>query len=163
MIQKYSSADTSINTVNKVYTTMPFERGSTVLDYGGGKYDSNIEYMANKGVSVSVFDPFNRSPDHNSKVMARFKAKHPNYIVNSNVLNVIAEDEIVKDVIKNIHKIAGKNTICYFAIYEGNKTGIGKSTSKGYQRNQKAIDYVPLVARYFPYVERKGAIIIARK
>lgn len=163
MTQKYTSADTSINTVNKVYTKMNFTRGSTVLDYGGGKYDSNIEYMAEKGVNVKVFDPFNRSPAHNESVMRYFKTHTPDYIVNSNVLNVISELAIVNDIINNIHKLAGPQTICYFAIYEGNKTGIGKVTSKGFQRNEPTAYYVPLIQKKFKTVIRKGNIIIALK
>ena len=44
MEQKYSSKDTSINVVNKVYKQYLFNANSKILDYGGGKYDTNKEY-----------------------------------------------------------------------------------------------------------------------
>lgn len=142
---------------------MGFARGSTVLDYGGGKYDSNVEFMAEKGVIVKVYDPFNRSPAHNESVMKYFKAHTPDYIVNSNVLNVIKEDNVVEGIINTIHKLAGPQTTCYFAIYEGNKTGIGKATTKGYQRNEPTKNYMPMVQKKFKTVIRQGNIIVAYK
>lgn len=158
--QKYTSADTSINVVNLVYKKFPFEKGSVILDYGGGKYDTNKEYMATKGVKLMVFDPFNRSKTHNMQVLKRTK-NGVDYIVCSNVLNVIAEPEIIHDVIENIRQLAGKKAKVIFAIYEGDKTGKGKVTTKGYQRNQKTTDYLNIINNYFNYTHKKGNLIVA--
>lgn len=161
--QKYSSADTSINTVNLVYKSFKFPEGSLILDYGGGKYDSNVNYMKKLGVDVLVFDPFNRTKAHNQKVLDYVSKYKPDFIINSNVLNVIAEDDIVLDVIKTIKKLSGSKTTVIFAIYEGNKTGVGKVTTKGYQRNLKTAAYVPIISSVFPNVKRKSTFIIASK
>ena len=46
MFQEYTSKDTSINTVNAIYKKGYFKEGDEILDFGGGKYDSNIEYLS---------------------------------------------------------------------------------------------------------------------
>lgn len=91
MIQKYNSANTSINVVNAVYKKLNFIPNTLVFDYGGGKYDTNTRYMADKEVKVVVFDPYNRTQTHNEKVLKYIETHRPNYIVCSNVLNVIEE------------------------------------------------------------------------
>ena len=105
MNQKYTSKDTSINTVNKIYKTYNFPANSLILDYGGGKYDTNQEYMASKGIKLIVFDPYNRSKTHNAQVLKRAKLG-VDYIVCSNVLNVIAEPEVIRDVLETIKHLA---------------------------------------------------------
>ena len=55
--QLYSSADTSINTVSAVYKYIDAPN-TVILDYGGGKYDTNVEYMmqkCNSPVLISLF------------------------------------------------------------------------------------------------------------
>lgn len=158
--QKYTSADISINVVNLVYKKFPFEKGSVVLDYGGGKYDTNQEYMASKGIKLMVFDPYNRSKTHNAQVLKRAKLG-VDYIVCSNVLNVIAEPEVIRNVVETIKHLAKNKAKVVFAIYEGDKTGKGKVTTKGYQRNQKTADYMKLINEYFDYTHKKGNLIVA--
>lgn len=153
--QEFSSKDTSINTVNKVYTKYTFYDGSNVLDYGGGRYDANTEFMKSKNVFVDVYDPFNRTEQHNKKVIDKYKNQKPDYVVCSNVLNVIKESEIVEDVVR---KIANYKTTSLFVVYEGDKSGKGKVTSKGYQRNQRKEDYFKLLSKYFEIVNLKNGI-----
>lgn len=159
MSQKYNSADTSINQIASVYKLKGiFKKGDRVLDYGGGKYDTATEFMADKGVKVFVFDPFNRTPAHNRSVLARFKKNKPDVIVCANVLNVIMEDNYVIDVIRKIKHLAGKNTAVIFSVYEGDKSGFGKPTVKGYQRNTRASGYADFILPYFPNAIRKGNV-----
>lgn len=161
MTQKYTSANTSINTVNAVYKKVEFLPNTLILDYGGGKYDSNVKYMAERGVKVLVYDPFNRSPMHNSNVLNSIKYTKPTFIVCSNVLNVIAEKSEIEKVCEHISKLGGKNTDSIFAIYEGDGTNVGRATTKGYQRNQKTIQYLPMIKKYFNHVIRNGTFIFA--
>lgn len=160
MAQKYTSVDTSINTVNAVYKKVDFPRNSVILDYGGGKYDSNTEYMAERGVTVLVYDPFNRSPAHNRAVLNKVTTRDKlNFIVCSNVLNVIAEDSEVEKVCSQIAKLCKPNTEVIFAIYEGDGTNIGRVTTKGYQRNQKTVKYIPFIKKYFKSYAKRGTFI----
>ena len=162
LIQKYTSKDTSINVVNKIYTHYDFIEGSHILDYGGGKYDKNIEYMKNKNSFVYVYDKYNRSKDYNATTKGICSKRPPDYIVCSNVLNVIYEDEIIEEILEDIYLYA-ENAIVLFAIYEGDKSGIGKETTKGYQRNQKIKEYLKYIEEYFEVIKIKKGIIECRR
>lgn len=158
--QEFTSASTSINTVNKVYTKCEFKRGSKVLDWGGGEYDTNKQYMAKKGVDVGVFDPFNRSNEHNMKILERYML--PNYIVCSNVLNVIKEESIVIDVLKKLRLYSRPGTTIYIAIYEGDRSGVGRQSKKdSWQRNEKAGAYKGIIETVFGVSE--GNAIVSKK
>ena len=158
MVQKYSSKDTSVNVVNKVYKKYAFCPNSRILDYGGGKYDSNAEYMKQFGSEVFVFDKFNRSADHNDSVISSMKKAAPDYVVCSNVLNVILENEIIESIISDIASLCGTGKVV-FAIYEGNRSGVGMATTKGYQRNMLTRAYLPYILPYFSVIKVKNGII----
>lgn len=165
MIQEYSSAGTSLNQVSRPFTkyqsTVGFRPGSYILDYGGGKYDAAVQFMKQFRCTVKVYDPYNRTEGHNRAVLT-YSAKHtPDYIVCANVLNVIKEKDIIESVIRNIKRISGKNTLCIFSVYEGNGTGHGAKTTKGWQRNQKTEAYIPYIKKYFSHVEIKYRLIFA--
>lgn len=156
MKQKYSSAETSLCIVNKVYTHHTFANGSKILDYGGGRYDLNTEYMKERGVDVSVYDKFNRSEEHNVRVLNSARQTQPDYVVCSNVLNVIMEDEVIDGILEDIASFGARTLI---AVYEGDRTGTGRETSKGYQRNTKLSEYVPMVQKYFDIISKKNGIL----
>lgn len=156
MKQRYSSADTSLAIVNKVYTQRAYAPGSRVLDYGGGRYDLNVEYMRGRGVTVSVYDKFNRSADHNTRVLEEARRDRPDYVVCSNVLNVIMEDEVVDGILADL---ASFGTRVLITVYEGNRTGAGAATTKGYQRNARLAAYVPMVERHLDIISKRGGIL----
>lgn len=167
MEQKYTSAGTSISVVNKVYKQYNFRPNSVVFDYGGGKYDKNKTYMRETYNSdVLIYDPYNRSVEHNKAVsLAVNKIAHTgglDYIVCSNVLNVIAEDAVLYKILNDIRQLACEKTEVLITIYEGDGTGVGKQTTKGYQRNQKTKNYIQLCKQFFSNVELKKGIIICR-
>ena len=116
--------------------------------------------MAKKGVNVGVYDPFNRSKEHNMKVLENYVL--PNYIVCSNVLNVIKEESIVIDVLQKMKLYSRPGTIIYIAIYEGDRSGIGKQSKKdSWQRNEKAGNYKSIIEKVFGVAE--GNAIVTKK
>lgn len=151
MEQKYTSKDTCINVVNKVYRQKEFKDGSTILDYGGGRYDTNKEYMEARGHKLFVYDKFNRSREHNDAVLKEMEQNMPDYVVCSNVLNVIMEDEVIDEVLKDISRYSKATVI--LAVWEGNRSGIGMETKKGWQRNQKIRDYLPMIEKHFHVIK----------
>lgn len=167
MKQEYTSAKTSINTVTKIYKNIEFVMGSEVLDYGGGKYDTNTEYLKERGVNCYVFDPYNRTEEHNQKVLDYFRYRQgSDYIVCANVLNVIKEDFIIIEILHNIKQLISEKGIIYIQIYEGGKQSIGKRTIKGYQRNQKTVDYETFLRVVFNEnwnISRKSNIFVLSK
>lgn len=160
-MQKYTSANTSINSTKcpAVYgmrKAIEIMTGKTVIDIGGGKYDIAIEKAKGYNTIVSIYDKFNRTQEHNKKVLS----KHYNIAVISNVLNVIKEEEERKNVLLLAKE---KADVILITVYEGNGSGIGKETSiDSWQENRKTADYVREIERIFDNVKRYGKLIVAK-
>lgn len=164
--QKYTSAKTSINS-NKlpaIFKMINLPAGTINLDFGGGKFDNVAEYYADKDVTNLVYDPYNRSSEHNKEVLDVIKKNGgADSVTCSNVLNVIAEPEARLTVIKNIYNLAKSGATCYWTVYEGSGTGEGSETKSGYQLNKKTADYLEEIQEVFPNAKRKGKLIVATK
>jgi hypothetical protein len=163
--QQYTSAETSINQ-NKlpaVFNKVNFESGTTNFDNGGGKFDNATEELAKRGVKNIIYDPYNRTKEHNENVISQIKNKKADTSTISNVLNVIQEKEARIEVLRNSKNAIKDGGKCYITIYEGNKTGVGAATSKGYQLNMKTKDYLNEVKEVFPNAVIKNGVIIATK
>lgn len=162
--QEFSSAATSINSTKlpAIYSMVNFRSGDVVVDFGGGKFDNAVNYLKDKGVTLLVYDPYNRSAEHNKEVL-RILKEHggADAAVNSNVLNVIKEPEAREAVLKNIKKITKRGAPIYITVYEGKGDGAEGPTKSGYQLNRKTGDYMDEVERIFSNVKRKGKLITA--
>lgn len=162
--QEFSSAATSINS-NKlpaIYNMVEFRPGDVVVDFGGGKFDNAVNYLKDKDVTLLVYDPYNRSAEHNKEVLRLLKEHGgADAAVNSNVLNVIKEPEAREAVLKNIKKITKRGAPIYITVYEGRGDGVEGPTKSGYQLNRKTGDYMNEVGKVFSNVKRKGKLITA--
>lgn len=162
--QEYDSAATSINS-NKlpaIYRMVSFNEGDVVVDFGGGKFDNAVEYIKDKGATLVVYDPYNRSAEHNREVLKILRENGgADAAVNSNVLNVIKEPEARKNVLENIARITKPGAPIYITVYEGKGNGQEGPTKSGYQLNRKTADYLEEVQEVFPDAIRKGKLIIA--
>lgn len=162
--QEFSSAATSINS-NKlpaIYNMVEFRPGDVVVDFGGGKFDNAVNYLKDKDVTLLVYDPYNRSAEHNKEVLRILKERGgADAAVNSNVLNVIKEPEAREAVLRNIKKITKRGAPIYITVYEGRGDGAEGPTKSGYQLNRKTSDYMDEVGRVFSNVKRKGKLITA--
>lgn len=162
--QEFTSADTSINK-NKlpaVFKMTSFEPGTINIDYGGGKFDNATEYLAQSDVTNLVYDPFNRSKEHNSDVIKQVRANGgADSATCSNVLNVIKEPEARLNVLRNIKKLVKPGGTVYITVYEGSGIGNEGPTKAGYQLNRKTADYLEEIQAVFPDARRKGKLIIA--
>ena len=164
--QKYTSAKTSINSskLPAIFKMINLSAGTINLDYGGGRFDNVAEYYKDKDVINLVYDPYNRSSAHNTKVLNQIKENGgADSVTCSNVLNVIAEPEARLTVIKNIYNLAKSGAPCYFTVYEGSGSGEGAETKSGYQLNKKTADYLEEIQQVFPNAKRKGKLIMATK
>lgn len=162
--QEYTSENTSISVINAIYKQFHFPKNSHILDYGGGKYDLNKKYMKeHKKCDLKVFDPYNRSPKHNEQVLKYFSKNSPDFIICSNVLNVIKEQEVIQSIINDIYTYSHDKTEIIFAIYEGNKSGIHKITSKGFQRNEKRDEYIKYIKEKFIITRKFSNFIVCTK
>lgn len=162
--QAISSADTSLQQVPALFKSKTFVPRGTNLDIGAGKFDLGKQYLEReRGVTESVpFDPFNRDAETNRLAVERLQSGERFATTTiPNVLNVIAERSVRDNVILQAARALDPKGVAYFQIYEGDRLGDGRQTSKGYQNNKKTSDYVDEVRRHFGDVRTSGNVIVA--
>ena len=168
--QKYTSAATSINKekLPAVFTKLTkeekFAPGSRNIDIGGGKFDNASEHLAKQDVENLVFDPYNRSADHNRMVLESVRGKPADTATVSNVLNVIPDEANQIKTLETAYKSLKDDGEVFITVYEGNKSGVGKVTgSDQFQQNKKLSGYLDTVRKVFPNATVKGGMIRATK
>ena len=162
--QEYDSAATSINSTKlpAIYRMIKLQPGTVGVDFGGGKFDNAVEYLRDQDVTLCVYDPYNRSAEHNREVLRTLRANGgADFAINSNVLNVIKEPEARKGVLENIKKITKPGAPIYITVYEGRGDAKEGVTKSGYQLNRKTADYLEEIQEVFPDATRKGKLIVA--
>lgn len=163
--QEYTSKETCHNhwQLPQLFKLATFEEGTTCVDYGGGAFDTSVKFLEGKGVTAKVYDPYNRSAAHNKVVLEWVdEIGGVDYVTSSNVLNVIKEEEVRLNVLHNMQLIAKPNATIYFVTYEGNRSGIGAYSGKGWQNHRRAAEYLDEIRSVFPNVVKKGSLIIAK-
>jgi hypothetical protein len=128
--QAYDSAATSINKNKNPagYTKLKkqgvFKEGQTVVDIGGGRFDNVVDELAKEGVTVKIYDPFNRTPEHNAQVASEVADGKADVAVSNNTLNVIQEPENMSRVIQQAHNAIPTGAKAYFTVYEASKDSV---------------------------------------
>lgn len=163
--QEYTSERTSIN-VSKVPAIFKlvsnWKPGTINLDFGGGRADTAADYLTQYDVINLVYDPYNRSKEHNDEVIQTIRsAGGADTATCSNVLNVIKEPEVRLNVLRNMKKLVKPSGKIYITVYEGSGKGDEGPTKSGYQLNRKTVDYLEEIQQVFPDATRKGKLIQA--
>lgn len=157
--QKITSAKTSMNQlpavlglINKTSgnAALDWARTDSVLDYGGGKYDQLTDALCKLGVRNMIYDPYNRSEDHNSLVLQMLKAQRADVGILSNVLNVVRKPSLRKDILEDLRIGVKEGGRIYITVHEGNKSSKGKKTRCGWQSNRPAKNYMREIRKVFP-------------
>ena len=168
--QEFSSAATSINKskLPEAYTTISKKIGwtpeTTHIDIGGGKFDNAVEFLGKMGVKAHVYDPFNRSEEHNAKVMKEVGEGGADSASLFNVLNVIKEPEYRHEALKTAHSTLKPGGKIFISIYEGDRSGVGKQTKKdSWQNNMTTPAHLPEVQKVFPNAKIMHGIIHGTK
>jgi hypothetical protein len=163
--QEHSSAATSINAskLPASFNKLQWKAGTRNADIGGGRFDNATEFLQEKGVENYIFDPFNRSSEHNTKVSELIKNGQSDTATVNNVLNVIQEEANRSKVIKQAANALKPDGVAHFLMYEGDKSGIGKPTKAGWQENRSAADYEAEIKKEFGSTTRSGNLISARE
>ena len=162
--QEYDSANTSINSkkLPAIYNMVSFHPNQIVLDFGGGKFDNAVEYLASQNVTLLVYDPYNRSNEHNNQVLRTLKTNGgADVTLCSNVLNVIKELDARLAVLNNIQKLTKPGGDIYITVYEGSGKRNEGPTKSGYQLNRKTADYLEEIQSVFPDATRRGKLVHA--
>jgi hypothetical protein len=158
MTQTITSAGTSIKQVpailNKIVRVMDrpegfFAYAHDVLDMGGGKYDLMTEQLAEMNIRNWVLDPFNRSEEHNAYVVKMLTTRPADFAICSNVLNVVREFQDRQSILRTIKMLSSPMGLVFFTVYEGDGTGKGKKTTKGWQENRPTASYLRELKRQF--------------
>lgn len=165
MSQNFTSRATAVNgkagKLPAIYKKLNL-KGLAILDIGCGAYTDHIhDYVTTNDGYWFGIDPFNQTETHNINVLASWDVvsaiyEDENLVISSNVLNVIDDEEALKDA---VNCIVEKSAFGAYAVtvYEGDGSGIGRQTGADqYQRNAKLKKYL----KYFPadVVIRKGVI-----
>lgn len=144
MKQRFTSKQTSINSTKApaVYSmkrAVNVMTGKTVVDIGGGRFDTAVEAARVYGAAVSIYDPFNRTPEHNAAVLAGSY----DVAVISNVLNVIDSEAARGDVVRLA----------------------ATKAADSWQENRRTADYMDEIAAALPgwNVARFGRLIQATR
>ena len=140
----------SVNQIPALFKKINWEWGQKNLDIGGGKYDTTTNYLIQIGIGVEnfVYDPYNRTTEHNEKVLL-----HPRYnsATIANVLNVIPTRSERVRALMTAHKHVRCNGKIYISVYEGDKSGNGSISISGtYQANKKLREYLEDISEVWP-------------
>jgi hypothetical protein len=170
--QSITSAETSLNQIPAAFklinaaARMPeafWARTHDVLDYGGGKYDTFTDFLARMHIRNWVYDPFNRSEEHNALVRKLLTARPADVAICSNVLNVVKEPAVRRAILEDIRDLVESAGSVFIVVYEGDRSSRGRKTSKGWQANRPTRNYLREVRKVFPgaHVCRGGKLIYA--
>lgn len=172
-MQTISSKETALHQLPALHKSKPVlnhvksltESGEFpfILDYGAGKSaDLAAPYFTSLNAVYLPYDPFNLSGSEKNLKFHRY-----DIVLCSNVLNVINCDKAMKYVITNVYGHLAKGGKAFFKVYEGNGSGKGGVTTKGYQRNAPTDFYYWTIRRELQFlarsIEKKGKIIIVTR
>lgn len=122
------------------------QTGSRNLDVGGGKFDAGSEHLKNTyGITNLVFDPYNRTKEHNELVEEEVKKTPVDSATSCSVLNVIPNAQDRSAHIRFIYDSLKANGHAFFTVWRGNGTGIPSEL----QSNRGAHSYLAEVASIF--------------
>lgn len=167
--QHISSLDTSINKqkIPKLFSIVDKKFGwkphTINFDIGGGKFDNVTDYMQERYVTHLIYDPFNRSKVHNVSVITDVHQTRAHTVTISNVLNVVKEKDIRIRILNQAFAVVDAEGTVYIKVYEGDRSGQGKETTKGWQNNQHTSFYLTEVSKIFPTAYIQYGLIIAKK
>ena len=150
--QKYLSAATCVRKktvkLSKILVKYYAAEGDWVLDWGGGKYDTATEYLKEHGIVNVIYDPYNRSESENQIALAKVDY---DFVMISNVLNVVAERDVRLVMLDDAKKHLKKDGTLLVKVWEGDGSGVLKANEKknSCQMNQPIGFYASEIAAVF--------------
>jgi hypothetical protein len=132
-----------------------------VVDFGGGSYDKFTDYLAKREVRNYVYDPYNRSKEHNDLVEKLLSAVPADVGICSNVLNVIREPAARHEALLKLRSMVKRDHYVFITVHEGDRSSRGRKTSRGWQANRPTKNYLREVRKVFSAAEIHGRLIVA--
>lgn len=158
--QQFSSANTSINSkkLPRLYNIIDGLAHCTIVDYGCGRYtDHIVDWAMSRDIWWYGYDKYNQPEDANKCAIKHLA--DADFVFCSNVLNVIAEDDVIANIIRDIVRPHATTII---TVYEGDRSGVGRATGADqYQRNCKKSWYVDFIRGLgYHAVSKNGYIMV---
>lgn len=162
------SAATSLNQVAAGLRKLAADvcHGTVNLDWGGGKYDSGTDFLRGEGIENLVFDPYNRTYEHNVAAIDRcveVGGAHSGTILN--VLNVIPTQEERMETFEVMLRYIRADSAVVVGVYKGLGDGVLRRTSRGWQLNQPLSFYMEEIEAAFPALKvgRDGQYLVVSR
>ena len=170
MKQEYTSEKSSIKQIpagfNIVDKHFGWKEGTINFDIGGGKYDLMTEKLLEKGVTNYIYDPYNRTSEHNEDALNNclFDEKRVDTVTIFNVLNVIKERENQLAVLKLARDAVVKDGYVFVRSTYMNPAKVSGVTKSGsFQHYLTQQEYLEIVKIVFPNAVLKHGLIYATK
>lgn len=166
MKQEYTSAKTSIKQVPAGFKIVDkyfgWKSGTLNLDIGGGKYNLFTDALREKGVTNVVFDPYNRTPEHNQQALMICESLPPDTVTIFNVLNVIKEYEMQIEVLNLALRFVKNGGNVYIrSVYKNPKGKSGVTKSGTFQHYKTQREYLEIVKVVFSNAKLEHGLIHA--
>jgi len=150
--------------VPKLFKKVRWRSYSVNLDVGGGYHEDATLYLAERKVKNVVYDHIHKSAEHNAEAISFvIGIGGSNSVTLSDVLNVIPSWRDRDAVLYYSKFLARKSAPIYIGVYEGDKSGVGKMTRKGWKANLELGEYEKAIANRFEIVSIKDGVITAIK
>lgn len=167
-MQEYSSAKSSIKQIPAGFKIIDkyfgWKPNTINFDIGGGKYNLFTEKLLEKNVTNLVFDPYNRTNEHNNNVLSIVKRFGADSVTIFNVLNVIKEREIQINVLNlALETLKSGGHVFVRSTYMNPKKVSGVTKSGTFQHYLTQKEYLKIVKNVFPNAELKHGLIYAVK
>ena len=147
-----------------MFNKIEIAENEIIINFGCGRYPELIEDKFSDN-SVISYDPLYDGV--NSFVLTTEQELYHTasylggngVVMCANVLNVLTDD-LLALVIGQLKTLCKSGAVVNVGIYEGDKSGNGNPTKKGYQRNERAKEYIKHFAGF--NVVRKSNILIIK-
>ena len=168
MLQEYTSAKSCIKQVPAgfkiVHKYFGWKENTINFDIGGGKYDLMTDALEERKVINLIFDPYNRSSEHNEATLSICRRLGADTVTIFNVLNVIKEYEMQINVLNLALEVLKDGGMLFVrSTYMNPNKASGVTKSGTFQHYLKHGDYLKIVKEVFPNAELKHGIIYAIK
>jgi SAM-dependent methyltransferase len=146
-----------------------FEPNTNNLDVGGGKGDAISAYLLKeRKVTNYVYDPYNRSKQHNDRILGLAAKGNFDSATSMSVLNVIDNRDARMKHIQLMHSALKPGGKAYFKVYRGDNSGreLLDPQHNRYQSNRGVKTYLDEVTEIFGKdvtVDKDRNLIIAIK
>lgn len=157
------SASTALRQVPALHRRVPWRRGGVNLDVGGGPYGLATAHLGRLGVENIVVDPGWQTPRELARAMGRVAGGQASTVTIANTLNVIRDADDRSRALQLAANAVAPDGVVYVSVHEGNRSGRGRETTRGWQSNRTLRSYVREVRRWFHDVRVTGGAIEARR